>query len=193
MLRHIRVLPRSGPSSGVALRKTLVPPEIVELKQGQIALAVLILEFASTSNRDGDLVARLDIRSSTTGGSSPVEVKPSLADLLRPYETLNQASFDKSMSTLQGFGRVTSKVSVPASLVQSLPRLLLKHAALTLVSNENNQVRLVGQLPASDDLVMVVCSCDPHCGKGTLIVCCDHAVAVNSLSNALQRAIASAT
>lgn len=187
-LRRIRILPRSGPSGAVGVKRAAWPPEIPELKKGQVANATLCIEFASASNREGDMVARVDIKSST-GGGVPVEIKPSLGQLLKPYKS-KTAEFDRTMERMQGFGRVTS--SFQTSDMESIPKSVLKHAALTPVGKlawKDKKLRLIGGLPASNDLVLVLVQCEN--GSGSITVCCDHAVAVNSIMNVIKRAVAS--
>lgn len=184
-LRRIRILQRSGPSGAVAVKRAVWPPEISELKKGQVANATLCIEFASTSNREGDMVARVDIKSST--GGVPVEFNPTLGDLLKSRK-LKEAEFDSSQARMQGFARVTS--SFQTSDMDSIPKSVLKHAALTPVGKlawKDKKLRLVGGLPAGDDLVLVLIQCDG--GSGSITVCCDHAVAVNSILNVVKRAL----
>ena len=182
------MLPRSGPSGAVPVKRAVWPPEISELKKGQVSNATLCLEFASASNREGDMVARVDIKSST-GGGVPVELKPSLADLLKPHKSNSVSEFDSTMQRMQGFGRVAS--SFQTNDVQGIPKSIMKHAALTpvggLLAWKDNKLRLIAQLPASDDLVLVLLQCENS--SGNITVCCDHAVAVNSILNVVKRAI----
>jgi hypothetical protein len=157
------------------------------------------MEFASASNREGDMVARLEIKSST-GGGVPVELKPTLAELLQTNKTHTKttaAEFDATLQRMQGFQRVVSSFQNKKAKddVASLSTLILKHAALTLVvgnqkDNNNNTLRFIGGLPASSDLVLVLIQCDDdHTGSGSITVCCDHALAVNSILNVLKRAV----
>jgi hypothetical protein len=220
-LRRIRILSRSGGGGGsIALKKALLPLEILELKQGQVSNATLCLEFAAPSNRDGDLVARLDIKTSLSG--VPVELKPSLGELLLPppsQVSMSADLFDATMGRMHGFQRVSTNFSITKrgghSAVSSLPKTVLKHAALTPVGgttvltwknnadakdkdtakakastkdNENHKLRLMGGLPASTDLVFVWIECNDE-GVGSITVCCDHAMAVNSILNLIKHAV----
>lgn len=167
----------------------MCPPDVAELKVGQVANTVLCLAFASASNRDGDMVGRFDIKTAT-GGGIPIEIKPSLADLLTPQNAPSVADFDNSMKGMQGFQRVTSKFQ--SSNLDAVPQMLLKSASLTPVGNagwQDNKLRLVAGLPASNDLVLAKVECDRTSGGGMITVCCDHAVAVNSVMAILKHAV----
>jgi hypothetical protein len=187
-LRRIRIVPRSGSSGAHAVKKSLCPPEIPELKKGQVSFSTVCFLFASASNREGDLVAKVEVKS-LTGGSVPVEFKPSLGDLLRPHK-MKTAEFDSTMQTMQGFQRVVSNFHT-GDLV-GLPASLVKVIALSSVGKlawKDNKLRLIGGLPVSTDLVLVLIQCDSSGGSGTITVCCDNAVAVNTIMNTLKRAI----
>lgn len=194
-LRRIRILQRSGPSGAVATKKILCPPEIPELKKGQMSTATLCIEFVSASNRDGDLVARLEIKSAA-GGGTPVQIKPTLSELLRPCKRQKE-EFDTQMAQMQGFERVESTFTTPSYAL--VPQWIIKQTALSFVGSKawkEGKLRLVGGLPASNDndellLVHVLIECDKASGVGKIIVCCDHAVAVNSILNDLKRAVSS--
>ena len=158
-----------------------------------MSTATLCIEFASASNRDGDLVARLEIKSAT-GGGTPVQIKPSLSELVRPCKQHKKEEFDATMAQMQGFQRVESTFTTP--LYASVPQWIVKQSALSPMGKQTSswkegKFRLVGELPASDELVYVLIECDKTSGAGKIIVCCDHAVAVNSILNDLKRAVTS--
>jgi hypothetical protein len=192
-LRRIRILQRSAPSGAVATKKILCPPEIPELKKGQMSTATLCIEFASASNRDGDLVARLEIKSAA-GGGTPVQIKPCLSELVRPCKR-KKDEFDATTAQMQGFQRVESTFQTTTALYASIPQWIVKQSALTPVGKsaawKEGKFRLVGGLPASDELVHVLIECEKASGVGKITVCCDHAVAVNSILNDLKRAVSS--
>lgn len=195
-VRRIRMFPKSGGSSGAfALKKALLPPtEIAELKCGQVANVTIGLEFASASNREGDLVARFDIKTST-GGGMPIELKPTLGDLLiSPQLPPSVSEFDTAMNRLQGFQRVTATfLSSSSNHLDAIPKIILKSAALTPVGKaqwQNHQLRFIGGLPGSNELVWVRLDSDvSNQNSGTIIVCCDNAMAVNSIMAILRHAI----
>lgn len=205
----------------------ICPPEIGELKTGQMSNATICIEFGSISDREGDMVARVDIKSST-GGSMPVELKPSLGELLQPL-ACTKAEYETTMDRMQGFQRIVSSfqstILLPTSsssssskneILSSLSTKVLKCAALTPVgkstfSTKDNQLRLVGGLPTSNEIVLVliqVTNMDNNNNgdgnsssttttsggpavivSGTITVCCDHAVAVNSILNVMKRTL----
>lgn len=196
-LRRIRILPKSGGSSGAfALKKALIPPgDIAELKCGQVVNLIIGLEFASVSNREGDLVARFDIKTST-GGGIPIELRPTLGDLLVcPNLPPSVTEFDAAMNRLQGFQRVTATFqSSSPSHLDTIPNAILKSAALTPVGKtkwQNNQLRFIGGLPGSNELVWVRLDWDPtkNNNSGTIAVCCDNAMAVNSIMAIVKHAL----
>jgi hypothetical protein len=187
-LRRIRIVPRSGSSGTYAVKKSLCPPEIPELKKGQVSFSTVCFQFTSASNRGGDLAAKFEVKS-LTGGSVPIELKPSLGDLLRPHK-IKAAEFDSTMQSMQGFQRVVS--TFKAGNLAALPAAVIQEVALTPVGElewKDNKLRLVGVLPASTDLVLVMIQCESSSSTGNITVCCENAMAVNSITNALKQAI----
>ena len=187
------MLTRSNSKGGIAIKKTVFPPEIPELKKGQMSSAYLCIQFASPSNREGDLVARFDIKSSI-GGGVPVELKPSVGDMLVPRKvTIDE--FDSTMGRMHGFQRVSASYSTAATDASSIPKAILKAAALTPVGKatltDDGKFRAVGCLPASSDLVLALIQFDKASESGTVTICCDHAVAGNSILNSLKQAVTS--
>jgi hypothetical protein len=188
-LRRVKIVPRSSSKGGIATKKIVCPPEIAELKKGQLSNACVCVQFASASDREGDIVARFDVKASV-GGGAPVEIKPHVAELLKPYR-ITTADFDSFMGKMHGFQRVSASYKIDPSKFESLPKSILKQTALTLVGNvswENDKLRLVGCLPASDTLVYALIQCDKNNGSGTITTCCDHTMAGNSIFNTLKRA-----
>lgn len=189
-LRRIKITPRSGSKGGIVVKKAICPAEIPELKKGQMSSASLCIQFASASNREGDMIARFDIKSSI-GGGVPVEIKPSVGELLKPHK-LTIDEFDSKIGKMHGFQRVSAAFSTSVANVSSIPKVVLKAVALTPVGKAtwiDDKFRMIGCLPASDDLVLVLIQIDKSKGSGTITSCCDHAVAVNSILNSLKQAV----
>jgi hypothetical protein len=185
-IRRIKVLPRSGSSGPFGTKKVLCPPEILELRANDVMDDLLVLEFASVSNREGDLVGRLEVKQGSAG-SVPIEIKPTLGELLRsPLKPSTVDEFDRTMQRMQGFQRVQTSFTTSME-IPSILSSILKQASLTVVKKSNQQIRVLGLLPASNDPVLVLVECTN--GTGTIIVCCDHAVAVNSILGLLKRAV----
>ncbi len=111
-MRHVRLIHRRGTGNGIiAPSRVNSPPEIPILKQGQITTVYIGLTFASATDRDGVALAKFDIKSDR--GSNPVEIRPSLGELLDSPNSMSQSEFDKACSELQGIHqRITSSVSV---------------------------------------------------------------------------------
>jgi hypothetical protein len=153
----------------------------------------MLLEFASMSNRDGDLVGRIEIKQGSAG-SVPVDIKPSIGELLRPPMKTSVDEFDSTMNRMQGFQRVESSFtssSTPDKILQSV----VKNCALTLVGNKptssDSKLRFMALLPSSNDPVLVsVQTPQGGGGAGKIVVCCDHAVAINSILSLMKRAVA---
>lgn len=151
---------------------------------------MLGIDFVSASDRDDSLMARFDIK--FNGGSAPVELRPNLAQMLQPCQR-KPNEFDNGMAKLQGFNRVTISFDVSDSsfLTEEWVR---KYASLTPVSGSDHHVsveeglRFVGSLPASGDPIYVKIAC-PATGTGSVTVCCEQALAVNGIANALKKAI----
>lgn len=195
-VRRLRILQRSSSSnrsSIISPSKVVVPPEIDLLRAGQCTDAMIGIDFASPSDRDGSLLAKFDIKSAS--GSIPVEIKPVLADLLLPCKR-SIGEFDEEIDKLHGFQRVESKLSlVDPSQRATLPEHILRVVALTPVGKsssiwKNDVLRLAGTLPASGDPMYILVTCNETSGQGKIVVCCDHALAVNSIMNVMKRALA---
>jgi AP-3 complex subunit beta len=195
-VRRLRIVQRTNSanrSSIISPSKVVVPPEIDLLRAGQCTDAMIGIDFASTSDRDGSLLAKFDIKSAS--GSIPVEIKPVLADLLLPCKR-NIGEFDEEIDKLHGFQRVESKLSlVDPSQRAKLPEHILRFVALTSVGKsssiwKHDFLRLAGTLPASGDPVYILVTCHEKSGQGKIVVCCDHALAVNSIMNVMKRALA---
>ena len=185
-IRRIKILPRAGHSGPFATKKILCPTEILELKANQVANELLILEFSSMSNREGDLVGRLEVKQGSAG-SVPIEIRPMLGELLRrPPTAPTLQEFDNAMHRMQGFQRVQSSLSTSLS-GPSILSLILKQATFSVVDETDHQIRLLSLLPASNDPVFVLV--ESSNGSGKITVCCDHAVAVNSILGLLKRAV----
>lgn len=190
-LRRIKILPRSSSKGGVAVKKTVFPPEIPELKKGQMFTAQVCIQFASPSNREGDQVIRFDIKSST-GGGVPVEMKPRVGELLRRHR-MSVDDFNLAFGKMHGFQRVSTSFAMAPGNAESLPKSIWRETSLTHVGSQGwatgGILRLVGCLPANDDLVLALIECDRTSGSGTITTCCDHAVAGNSILNNLKQAV----
>ena len=190
VLRRVRIVSRSTTSGYVGPKRTAVPPEIAALGKDQMTVAMVGLEFASVSDREGSLQARWDIKSDR--GSNPLDLRPPLTELVRPFE-LNVKTFDDNMSRMQGFQRVVSNFIIPENQVATLDRVILNHIALRALDKDegwkvNRRLRLVGQLPASPDKLYIIVECAEN-GSGSLTVCCDNAIATNSILDSLQKAL----
>jgi hypothetical protein len=158
----------------------------MELKANEVISALLVLEFASVSNREGDLVGRLEVKQGSSG-SVPFEIKPMIGELLRsPLKPTHVDEFDSTMHRMQGFQRVQSSFTTSLDMA-SILSLVLKQASFTVVDKSDHQIKLLGLLPASNDPVFVLVECANSSGRIT--VCCDHAVAVNSILGQLKRAV----
>lgn len=190
-LRRIKILPRSSTKGGVAIKKTFFPPEIPELKKGQMSTAQVCVQFTSASNREGDLAIRFDIKSSM-GGGVPVEMKPRVGELLRP-RSMSVDDFNSTFGKMHGFQRVSASFAIAPGSIESLPKSIWQETALKPVGSPgwtaDGKLRLLGCLPASDDLVLALIECDQTSGSGTITTCCDHAVAGNSILNNLKQAV----
>lgn len=188
--RHIRLAQRAAAKSSTTIgpSRVCLPAEIAVLAPGEKVECIVGIEFASASDREGSLQAKLDIKFG--GGGIPIEIKPSLGDVLQRCK-ITADEFDAAVRRLQGFQRVESSFSVEIQKRSVLPLLLARTVALTAIGGlewQDDRLRLAGKLPASSDPVFVLVHCDEN-GQGKLTVCCDHALAVNGIVNSLRRAI----
>lgn len=177
-------------SSHIGPKKIAVPVEIAALQQGQRSSVVLGIEFANASDRDDCLLARFEIK--FNGGTLPVEVRPSLLQMLKSCPK-SRSDFDTAVQKLHGFNRVDVAFAAPDSSFLTTA-WVKKIANLTPVSgsgDSSDEMRFAGCLPASGDPVFVVISCSD--GGGKIVVCSEHALAVNGIVNSLKKAIADAS
>lgn len=193
ILRRVRIVQRSSTSGSIGARHVVIPQEIVALKKGETTTATLGISFQSASDRDGALQARFDFKSDR--GSSAVDIRPSIGYMLQPCRMCSK-DFESSVNALQGFSRVVSKFQVDSTSYDGIPRSIVKHAALTpldqKVAWKDSKFRLAGTLPASMDKIFVVVECDRKTGAGSITVCCEHALACNSLKDVLKSAVTGA-
>ena len=134
-LRHIRIVHRGGTSSGIiSPSKVITPPEIPVLKKGMVSTLFIGITFASATDRDGVTVAKFDVKSDR--GTTSIEVRPSLGDLLlNDTKCLSQSDFDTAVSSLHGIQRITSTFTLSPmneDVFNNLPSTILQH--LNLVS-----------------------------------------------------------
>ena len=190
VLRRVRIINRSSTSGYIGLKRAALPPEILALGKAQLTCVILGLEFASLSDKEGSLQARFDVKSDR--GSNALDLRPPLVELVLPI-VFNPSIFDDTMNRLVGFQRVVSSFVVSVSQIEQLDSVLLKHVALRPLDAADSwivarRLRLVGQLPASVDKVFVLLDCAEN-GSGRLIVCCDNAIAANSVIDSLRKAL----
>ena len=176
----------------IAPRKVVLPPEISQILMGQHVECLIGFDFFSASDRDGSLHAKLEIKFDSSG-TVPVDIRPSIGDLLLPCrQTVDQ--FDADLRRMHGFNRVESEFTLSCSR-EALTQKLLARVALSFVgvssSWDGEKLRLAGTLPASSDpvYVLVTCAADTA-GQCKVVVCCDHALVVNSIMNLLKRSLA---
>lgn len=193
ILRRVRIIQRSNTTGSIGTRQVVIPQEIVALKKGEMTTATLGMSFQTASDRDGALQARFDFKSDR--GSSAVDIRPTIGDMLRPCR-MSAADFESNVNALQGFSREVSKFQVDSKSYDALPRSIMKHAALTpldrKVAWKDSEFRLAGTLPSSMDRIFVVVECDRKTGAGSITVCCEHPLACNSLKDVLKSAVADA-
>ncbi|GAX21819.1 AP-3 complex subunit beta [Fistulifera solaris] len=183
VFRRIRVLQRSQPVGSSIIRPRLFvpPPEIDLLEAGKQAEGILGIDFMETSDRDGSMQAKVDIKYGT--GGIPVEIKPSIGDLLLPCQR-SVSEFDTAMARLQGFQRVELSVQLDTGV--PIQDRILGAASLTVVGSDwssNGVLRFVGTLPASGDPVYILIT------TSKVTVCCDHALVVSNILNIIKRAL----
>jgi len=196
--RRLRIAQKASSSSASTIvpKRVVAPPEIAQLSKGQQVDCVIGIEFSGISDREGSLLAKVDVKFGS--GGIPVDIKPSLSDVLLPPLNNKRYSvdeFDSAIGRLRGFQRVETTLMAPRS---QLPVLLMQAVALTPVGSNSakwkgDKLRLVGILPASSDPVFVQVTCkdssssDP--AKAQVTVCCDHALAANCIVNHIKRSI----
>ena len=115
--------------------KVITPPEIPVLKKGMASTLFIGMTFASATDRDNVTVAKFDIKSDR--GTTAIEVRPSLGELLNDSATksLSHSDFDAAVAGLHGIQRIVSTFTLSptkADIGTNLPRTIMYH--LNLVS-----------------------------------------------------------
>eukprot|EP00548_Thalassiothrix_antarctica_P014824 CAMPEP_0194176076 /NCGR_PEP_ID=MMETSP0154-20130528/10063_1 /TAXON_ID=1049557 /ORGANISM="Thalassiothrix antarctica, Strain L6-D1" /LENGTH=1487 /DNA_ID=CAMNT_0038890141 /DNA_START=352 /DNA_END=4815 /DNA_ORIENTATION=+ len=193
VLRRIRFIVRNSPAAGrIGLQQSVVPPEITTLKKGKMTICILGLVFASLSNREGTLQAKFDLKSGR--GSTPLDIRPSLVELVKPL-TMDVPMFEQNIHRLRGFQRITSDFTIPSAATNTdyIPRMILKQVALRPLDEQswtnNKTLQLVGCLPASATEKLYIVVQQQGTSSGKITVCCDNAMATNSILDSLKKAL----
>ena len=100
-LRRIHLFQRNKSCIGkIPTARVIVPQEIGVLKDSQICITTLGIEFIEISDKAHALSAHFHIKSDR--GSSPVfDITPTLGEIVKPYQ-LSNAEFDSAIEKLRG-------------------------------------------------------------------------------------------
>jgi len=188
-IRRIRLMQRKVATNGtIPTTRTAIPQEIDILNSSQISYAMVGLEFAQVSDKDGATLARFDVKCDRSSNS--IDIRPPLAELLVGSK-MKSSDFDEAMQKLHGIHqRAVSKFDSSSiegevsEFYDDLPVKILKASNLTMVGKKkwsNGVCRFVGCLPASNKEVLVRIQCDKKTGSGEVTICCDNAMALSSL------------
>ncbi len=79
--------------------RTAIPQEIDMLNTSQISYAMVGLEFAQVSDKDGAILARFDVKCDRS--STSIDIRPPLAELLI-RSAITISDFDDAMQKLHG-------------------------------------------------------------------------------------------
>jgi hypothetical protein len=121
-------------SGAIPTTRIMIPQEIDMLKSSQVSYAMVGVEFAQVSEKDGSMLARFDIKCDRS--STSVDIRPPLAELLIGKQ-MNMSDFNQSMQALHGihqravskFNLSSSKGSV-SSIYDELPSKIMKSSNL---------------------------------------------------------------
>lgn len=195
-LRHVRIIQRGGTSGGmISPSKVITPSEFPALKKGMASNVFVGIVFASASDRDGVAVAKFEVKSDR--GTTSIEVRPTLGELLRDDATksTSQPAFDAAVSRLHGIQRISSTFALKATTRNEIiSSTIMQHLNLKQIGKWTTATArgsFVGVLPASRQEVYVVVKCDSVTGYGDVTVCSNDAMAANSIMNLLKQALSS--
>lgn len=190
-LRHVRIVHRSGKSGGsISPSKVIVPQEISALKNGQASIVFIGITFESATDRDGVALAKFDVKSDR--GSTSIEIRPSIGEMLdTPPKNID---FDAATSGFEGnkFLMISSSFSLSPindEKFKSVPTKILKHLYLRQIGEWPEKGCFVGKLPESGDNVFIRIKCDKVTGSGTITVCGNNAMASNSIVNLVKSSL----
>ena len=139
MIRRIKLLQRTAAGNSVSIIRTVIPQELDVLEKSHMSLTILGLEFAHTSDKDGVMQARFDVkcdRSTTT-----VDIRPPLAELITPNHDVEASDFCAAIDKLQGIHqRAVTKIDLSkksmdlSSAYKDLPSQITKATNLVRCS-----------------------------------------------------------
>jgi len=128
LVRRVRVLCRSG------LKKSVVPQEIVSLKPGEQAVAMLGMDFGMGMSKDG--VVKIDVKSDR--GSYSVDWKVPMEEKLVPLP-MSGAAFDRELGKLGGFHKNSLAIEVGGGL-EKVPEIMMGLGAFGVVDGKTKIV-----------------------------------------------------
>lgn len=187
-IRRIRLVQRSiTHKSAIPTSRVVLPQVIGELKESQLCYEFMALQFQRITDKDDAFMSQFDVKSDR--GSNPIVISTPICELLKPVK-MTSTEFDSASHKLQGIHqRMSSKLScVDDQTWKTLPSKVCKVAQLSLVKDDKNKrcFKFVGVLPSSNLDVLVSIIAGSGEKDGELVVCCDDAIASNSILEKLK-------
>lgn len=185
-VRRIRLMPKNVSKSNVIpTTRTYLPMEISTLENSKLSYAIVGIEFAQASDKDGAMMAKFDIKCDR--GTTPIDICPPLAEMIRPVH-LSRQEFDTAIEKLQGIHQQTM-ASFHAPLGNILVNIQEASGMMEVEGSEEHNYKLAGALPFSGNLVLLHVKWDSISKSGEIHIYCDNAMALSPLITYFMRAI----
>lgn len=191
-IRRIRVVQRNFTNkNAVQISRVVLPQVIRELGKSQLCYNFLAIQFSEGSDKDNSFISRFDVKSDR--GTTQINIIAPICELLEPIK-MSLSEFELASQKLQGIHqRLTAKFALSPDTVHSwkeeLAKKIRKVAQISFVKDSSDTcIKFVGTLPSSrlEVLVTIIVKSD---AKGEIIVCCDDALALNSIIKRLKTAV----
>ena len=138
-IRRIHLMQKKVTKSGIIPTSRIsIPQEISSLESMKVSSAIIGLEFAQASDKEGALLAKFDLKCDR--GTTPIDICPPLAETVKP-SPISVEKFDESIMKLQGIHQQSKATfNVPLSDLKSFKKQVESNIlkATSMVSRNNN-------------------------------------------------------
>ncbi len=145
-IRRIHLMKKKVTNSGVVpTTRIIVPQEISTLEASKVSHAIVGLEFAHASDKEGATYAKFDVKCDR--GTTTVDICPPLAELIQPME-MTKEQFDTKSNGMHGIHQ-RSKAAISLStdgIKKRLKRLPSKIQKVSAMVSDTNGIRYIDSI-----------------------------------------------